>query len=422
MGNRIGGARARAAAIAISVCVVVLASSAVADAAVRHTVTTVNGVNVDRYVWTDSTGHPRTVSLKQEGNGNPGHGGYAVQMTYQALINGTWRTVTANADPNEGWGYFVSHESYRTYSDGDSRPIADKIFDKNDSPLSHNFPVTSTALPSTDPSRDAHRFTLNYPRYGTLSAHDPFDVLSLDPAGYKKYNLPVTETWYFEDGADYPRISTSVSLAGVGAPDRVNFDVRGPYGVLDFDHGNNVIRKVMWGDRFHFTTQGAPVTRNSEWTWTRPNRGARYTALIAGAYEMGLVEPLPYNSSATVDGFSSSRGLSSAGDYMGCADSGWILPCDWEWPYQSAQYGLPYGDHDAPTIDEKIAWGSVPLYGAGPNTTESFDSPTHSNPFVGYPASGRISYDICVVLGRTITGGLTKTVAATSPYDCAARS
>jgi hypothetical protein len=38
----------------------------------------------------------RTVSLKQEGNGNPGHGGYAVRMTYQ--INGGAKTVTVDAE------------------------------------------------------------------------------------------------------------------------------------------------------------------------------------------------------------------------------------------------------------------------------------------------------------------------------------
>ncbi|WP_343716142.1 hypothetical protein, partial [Inquilinus sp.] len=39
---------------------------------------TVNGVAVDRVTWRGSDGGLRTVSLKRQGNGNPGNGGYAV--------------------------------------------------------------------------------------------------------------------------------------------------------------------------------------------------------------------------------------------------------------------------------------------------------------------------------------------------------
>src|SRR5688500_18377094 len=92
-----------------------LSSPAAATAAVTHSVLTVQGVKVDRYAWTDSNGRPRTVSLKQEGAGNPGHGGYAVQMTYQALVDGVWQLRVVNAP--EGFGYFVSHEVHRTFTD-----------------------------------------------------------------------------------------------------------------------------------------------------------------------------------------------------------------------------------------------------------------------------------------------------------------
>src|SRR5437763_7723436 len=85
------------------------ASSALA-AGVSHQVAVVNGLQVDKYSWLDSHGLTRTVSLKQEGNGNAGHGGYATQMTYQ--LNG--QTITVNADPggDGGFGYFVSHERF----------------------------------------------------------------------------------------------------------------------------------------------------------------------------------------------------------------------------------------------------------------------------------------------------------------------
>jgi hypothetical protein len=393
-----------------------------ASAAVSHTVTTVNGLMVDRYSWPDSNGRVRTVSLKQEGAGNPGHGGYAVQMTYQAFVNNAWRTFVVNS--SEGFGYFVSHENGRTFTDGATGTIAEHVFGVDDSPLGREFPVKSVLLPGNDPDRAAERFTMAYPRYGTIDPI-PKDAngedsrpTPVDRTKLKKYTLPVEITWYFQSGTDFPRIRTSVGLGNVGMPDRVNFDMRGPYGVMNFDVGNLPIDRVMWGDRLHFKSNGAPLTRNRDWTWNQTNNGARYTALIAGPYEMGLFEPTPWTSSALVHGFSFGRGKTSNG-YLGCPGDGWRLPCDWEWPYQSAQYSLPYDDPNGSTTYEKIAWGSAPDYGAGPSLSEVWDSPTHSNPFVGFPASKRIVYDVCVVLGRTISGGLTRSVAAGPNYRCA---
>jgi hypothetical protein len=400
--------------------VVALIAPAGAGAAVGHTVTTVNGLSVDRYSWLDSNGRTRTVSLKREGEGNPGHGGYAIQMTYFAYVNGNWRKIVVNSD--EGFGYFVSHERYRTFTDGATDTIANHVFGVTDSPLGRQFAVTATELPGADPDHVGHRFKMSYPRYGTIDPI-PKDASGEDAsptpvarAELKRYTLPVDITWYFQSSTDFPRIRTGVGLSNVGVADRVNFDVRGPYGVMDFDRGDLAISRVMWGDRLHFRSLGAPLTRNRDWTWTQANAGARYNALIAGQYEMGLVEPRTWTSSALVHGFSFGRGQTSSG--YGCAD-GWALPCDWEWPYQSAQYSLPYGDPDGSTTYEKIAWGSAPFYGAGPSMDEVYDSPTNSDPFVGFPSSKRIAYDVCVVLGRTVTGGLTRSVAAGPDYRCA---
>ncbi len=109
------------------------ASGALADG-VTHQVTSINGLQVDRYSWHDTRGLTRTVSLKQEGNGNPGHGGYAIQMTYQ-LNGGQTITVNADAGGDGGFGYFVSHERFRDFTDGTSDTIASKIFGVDDSPL-----------------------------------------------------------------------------------------------------------------------------------------------------------------------------------------------------------------------------------------------------------------------------------------------
>lgn len=391
-----------------------------------HRITTVNGLRADVYRWIDSKGRPRAVFLKREGEGNPGHGGYAIRMTYQARFNGKWRTIVADATSggDGGFGYFVSHERYRDFSDGSNNTIAARIFGADDSPLGLGFKVTGRSIALRNPSALAHRFRLTYPRYGTTSPipknADGEDVSAtpITPESFKLYSLPVTLTWMFETGRDYPRIKVNVSLANVPGPDLVNFDIRAPYGVLDFDNGgNSPISTVMWGDRYHFKNTNSPLTRNSGWTWNQPNNGARYNALIAGGFEMGLFEPKKFSKSKLGDGFAFGRGSTSAA--YRCDDQDEALPCDWEWPYQSAQYSLPYDNNNAPTTFEKIAWGTAPYWGTGSSMTRVWDSSTTTEAFQGFPPNKIISYDICIVLGKTIAGGLTKSVAGKTNYNCA---
>jgi hypothetical protein len=400
---------------------------------VKRVTTTVDGITVDLYSWYDSKKLLRTVALKREGNGNAGHGGYAVQMTYQVkTTNGAVRTVVADGSA-EGFGYFVSHERYRTFTDGKQGTIAGKVFKKDDSPLGRNFPVNEKRFLSPDRTWAAHRFTMTYRRYGTIDPipKDPDTgndaaPTPTDPSKLKDYAKPITILWVFEAGTDFPRIDTTVDLRQIDGPDRVNFDVRGPYGVLVFDDGKNAtVKSVMWGDRYHFKVTQTPVTRNASWTWDRRNTGARYTALIAGKYEMGLMEPAPYELTTLRHGYSDGRNKTSATYHggNGCPENNQRLPCDWEWPYQSLQYSLPYDDLNSPTNYKKIAWGSAPYYGTGRSLKRIYDTPTTSQPFVGWPKSRKLSYSVCVVLGETIPGGLTKAAAAAgSAWTCAAAS
>jgi len=404
----------------------VLILSSAAAGAVTHTITTVNGFSVDRYAWNDSAGRQRTVSLKREGNANPSHGGYAVQMTYR-LSSG--RLITVNNDPGDGFGYFVSHERYRNFTDGDYDTIAHKVFGKDDSPLGREMAVVGKQLTLANPAMAAHRFTLTYPRYGTI---DPIPkkpngsdsaLTPADPAKLKLYHLPVATTWYFEDGTDDPRIEVQLSFGDVPGPDLVNFDMRGPYGVMRFDNSvNRIVDRVIWGDRYHFTTIGQPATRGSAWTWTAKNDGARYHALIAGGFEMGLFEPAPFGKSALRDSYADERGsLSSTyNGGNGCLYEPQILPCDWEWPYQSLQYSLPANQTD-PTNYKKIAWGSAYYYGTGASLPYVYDTPTTRERFNGFPTARRLVYSVCVVLGETVPAGLTRLAAAGPAYSCAGR-
>lgn len=390
---------------------------------------TVNGVVVDRVTWRGSDGGTRTASLKRQGNGNPGNGGYAVQMTYPYLLNGVSTTMTVNASSaGDGFGYFVAHERYRKFSDGTEAPIANKIFGADDSPLGLGSAVAGRIVPSTR-NRVIVEYKTTYPKYGTIAPNgiDPntgqdSPPLGTNPALFKRYDLPVTITWYFQDGANWPLIVTRVSLAPVPGADRVSFDLRGPYGKLNFDGGNNAIRQVMWADRYKFTTTTDPLTRNSAWTWTETNTGARFSALLAGQFEMGLFEPTPYSMSALRDGYSEGRGKTSAtyNGGNGCPFQTQKLPCDYEWPYQSSQYELPYDNPNGTTVSEKMAWGSTPYYGT--SLASVFDG-VQSVPFNGFPQNRIIEYRVCLVLGPRTAGGLTKAIAARTPgsYECAVK-
>jgi hypothetical protein len=399
-----------------------------ADAAPQDEVTvkkkTVNGVVADVYSWYDSRGLLRTVALKRQGGGNPGNGGYAVQMTYRPNKNTTVRADDPGGNDG-GFGYFVGHEAYRTFTNNDEGTVANKVFGTDDSPLGRRFPVTGESKVAKNKKSAAHRFVLSYPRYGTRTPipkdqNGNFaEKTPIEQAGNKKYETPVTITWTFQAGRDFPRIDIAVDLSGVAKADRVNFDLRGPYGVLDFDHGKGLpVDAVMWGDRYHFTTTASPVRRNTPWTWNVANTGGRYTALIAGKYEMGLYEPKKFAKSAIAHGYANGRATTSA-NYR-CAASDWTLPCDWEWPYQSLQYSLPYDNPEQPTTGKKIAWGSTPFYGTGDSLTRVYDTGATYQDFVGWPSSKVIKYSVCVVLGISKGGGLTKAAAAAdSQLTCA---
>lgn len=396
---------------------------------VQHTVTTVNGMSVDQYSWYDSQRLLRTVSLKQEGNGNTGHGGYAVQMTYQ--IKGGAKTVTVDAENSSdgGFGYFVSHERFRDFTDGANDTIANHVFHKDDSPLGLDFPVVGTALNTVSAKGAAHQFTMTYHHYGTIARiRKDSDGNDVRPTPVKQselalYQMPVTITWVFQGGTDYPRIDFAVDLSQVALPDRVNFDLRGPYGVMMFDNDKDgVVDKAMWGDRFHFITTTDPVTRNSTWDWSAENTGARYSALIAGSYEMGLFEPKAFTASALADGYADERGSTSTAyrHGKGCNGEKQLIPCDWDWPYQSLQYSLPYNNNNASTNFKKMAWGSSPFYGTGPSLTQVFDTGSTFETLHGWPNNSSLTlrYSVCVVLGVTTADGLTRDAAA-NQTNCA---
>ena len=370
---------------------------------IRHDDLIVGGIYVDRYTWRDADARVRSVSLKKQCAENPGNGGYAIQMTYQVVAgaNVVTRTLGSDDGSDGGFGYFVSHEAYRHFSDGSDGTIASKN-GEDDSALGKGFPTTATAI--TTATTAIYTVSQNYYRWGTKNAamYDDNTGTIPTPAAtseHVRYLMPVVMAWSFAAGSNYPMIRTTVDQTHVPGADLVFFDVRGPYGILRFDEGKGLaIEGLFWGDRFDsFKNIAVPLTWGCGGDWSVANAGARYHALVAGDYEMGLYEPTLANASATADGYSDNRGKAAAN--ISCADSaGLKLPCPGEWPYQSLNYSLDPTTPNQPTTGQKIAWGSSGFYGssltavsAGPGLTQAFS---------GRPASGLLVYDLCLVADK----------------------
>lgn len=127
----------------------------------------VNGLMVDRYTWRDSAGRPRSASLVRYGQAT---GGYAIQLTYQVQENNRWRTVYLNPPQfrgDAGFGYFVSHELYRTFDanvcpDGSNFCTIAAVHGEDDSPLSLYLPGSGRTV-STSNDEASHEIYESVP-------------------------------------------------------------------------------------------------------------------------------------------------------------------------------------------------------------------------------------------------------------------
>ena len=387
---------------------------------------TLGGIAVNTYTWLDSAGKTRTVSLKREGAGNSGHGGYAVQLTWEA----SGRTMRADGTQGGeyGFGFFVGHEHARDFDDNSNSTIAEK-HGEDDSPLGLGFAATSTRNTLIATSTVATQtVNMSYPKWGTVQAMA--DVDSPAPAAaaqHQRFMVPIAIRWVFEKGTDYPRIDITLDLSGTQAG-QLAFDVRGPYGTLEFADADDsaVLQGVQWGDSaFHFTTKAAvnaALKTGAAWSWSEPIGTSRhYNALLAARvaqnelFEIGLVEtPLNGETALVYSGWADTRGLDSAGSGRALLSS--AFP-DWQWPFQSAQYsGLSSG---SATTFKKFAWGSSNLYGSA-NTVQYLNDTLSVNLT---PHPNKLTYRTCLVLGLStydaVTyGSLTRTEATSAASKC----
>ncbi|MCA9146371.1 MAG: cadherin-like domain-containing protein, partial [Planctomycetales bacterium] len=372
----------------------------------------VNGLLVDRYTWRDSSSRPRSVSLVRYGqtlHGDP-RGGYANQITYEVLNAATsqWEIVYINPPPNRddaGFGYFVSHERPIPVHGGAYTTIA-AMHGEDDAPLSLSLPGTGEQITFED-SKAVHQFRFNYPHWGTVGAPrvPPPPAPIVPPTGlgvlpFKKYDLPATIRWEFQSGLDYPLWTIQYELK---RENNVQADLRGPYGYMIFDQADGPLTALEWGDEFVFQTQGNTVSKASDWTWNTPNSGARYNLLVAGDYEFGLVEDLPYARSTT--DLKSSRGFPrTSANGPGCLSVGWNMPCATNWPYESVQY--ENFDSAEPTSAKKLAWGSSSEFGS-----DGYDYQLGRDPQgLGNSGNRFYSYSVYITFDKTAgakTRGLT---------------
>lgn len=340
------------------------------------------GMVSDRFTWRDAANQPRAAVLAHNtGQLGPGgtRGGEMREFRYQ--VGGNTRVVAASGSAASGFGYVVSHRSEGTTGIG-----------ADDSPLGHGFTGNFQRV-WQGRHHALFRFTQTYPRYAKTTAPQP-NVL---------YNVPVTLEWMFATGRDHPLWAISWDFTGVPA-DATDSDSRAPYGEMLFDGSASEgahaqIAGVGWGDRYKFTTTSAPASYSSSWTWNVPNT-IPYVKLWTTSPDatMGTVQTQTIQQQDAGGYFGTARWNTTSAAGNACTTPATLMPCDYNWPYQSINYSLVAPT--TPTNNTRLAWGtnfgflgqtSYYTHGSAfwggplPNTTDS-----------GWP---RKSYSTHVVMG-----------------------
>lgn len=354
---------------------------------VDHDVT-IDSMLGDRFTWYDSNGELRVAVLAHnDGATGPGgtHGGELREFHYQT-DTGT-RIVRAPPTGAGGFGYVVSHRYEGTSGIG-----------ADDSPLGHGFAGTFERV-FEGRHHAVFRFTMTYPRYSRTDANPP----------NTRYDVPVTIEWLFATGRDHPLWSITWDLSGVPV-NALNDDSRAPYGELWFDGAASqaqasVIAGVAWGDRYRFTSTDNPVTYNSGWTWSAPNT-VPYVKLWTSAVDavMGTVQSQTIDQQDAGGYYGVSRWGTSSADGNACgAPNGpsTVMPCGFNWPFQSINYSLNPYTPTVPTDNTRLAWGTNFGF-LGQASYYVHGSAYYGGPLPNVTASGwpRKSYSAYVVLGR----------------------
>ncbi|HEY0230222.1 MAG TPA: hypothetical protein VGC55_03125, partial [Dokdonella sp.] len=298
----------------------------------------IDGLSGDRFTWQDSANQPRVAVLAHNdgGSGNGGtRGGELREFRYQA--GAATRIVQPTDDGVGGFGYVVSHpndDASHCTGGGDS------------SSLGHFTPGHFQRV-FEGRHHAIFRFTQNYPRYCTASA----------PA--QEYDLPVTIDWVFSSGRDNPLWSITYDVSAVPV-NRLEDDSRAPYGQMRIDGAGSdgaraPIAGVAWGDYYAFTSSTDPVTFSSAWSWNQPNT-IPFVALWTSAVDatMGTVQTQTIAQQDAGGYWGQDAWSHTSADGDGCAGE-YLMPCDYNWPYQSINYEIGVG---SATQNARLAWGT----------------------------------------------------------------
>jgi hypothetical protein len=351
---------------------------------IEHDVT-VGSMVSDRFTWQDSNNEPRVAVLAHnDGQVGPGgsRGGELREFRYE--VNGATRTVAASSAGAAGFGYVVAHPH-------DSEVC---LAGPDSSMLGHFVPGTLTRV-FEGRHHAIFRFTQSYPRYCQTG----------DTAPAAAINLPVTIDWMFSTGRDHPLWAVTLDMNAILANTLLD-DARGPYGELLFDGAasegtHSVIAGVGWGDRYKFATTTSPVTYGSSWTWNVPNT-IPYVKLWTTTVDatMGTVQTQPITQQDAGGYYGVNRWNSTSAAGSACPEQAAVMPCDYNWPYQSIQYSI-YGGQ---TRNTRLAWGTNFGF-LGQSSYYIHGSAEYGGPLPDTTAPGwpRKSYSTYVVFGKHST-------------------
>jgi hypothetical protein len=296
----------------------------------------IDGLTGDRFGWRDAAGQPRVAVLAHNdgGAGNGGsRGGELREFHYEA--GGTTRVVRATSDGFGGFGYVVSHAGDESHCTGGG----------DSSSLGH-FTAGSFQRVFEGRHHAILRFTQAYPRYCTTSA----------PA--QQYNLPVTIDWVISSGRGDPLWSITYDLSAVPV-NRLADDSRAPYGQMRIDGAANddaraQIAGVAWFDYYLFASSTNPDTLDSALNWNQANT-VPFVKLWTGTVDatMGLVQTQTIAQQDAGGYWGQDLWNRTSAQVSGCPGN-YLMPCDYNWPYQSVNYEL-YG---GATKNARLAWGT----------------------------------------------------------------
>ena len=312
----------------------------------------------DVYRWLDGQRQQRTAVLTRNTLLDPGgsYGGMLRQFRFHMGSQERVATGTGASGLWNGWGYVVSHYgdtvAYTASVAGSWRQV---------------FVGRHHAL---------HEFSWSLPINGTP--------------------VKVTVQWFFATGRDHPlyAVTFDTSAAGPGGLS-VSADSRTPYGDIawDGDGTNAWVDGVKWGDKYRFFTRDEPLTPQSRWDYSAPNSVPyALTYSRAADAEMGMVQTLTWTQHNTGGTwFTDNWGHVSENRANSDLFGSWMMPANWNWPYQLCQYEL-FSDTQ-PTQSKRLAWGL--MYGAV--GSPSYYGYGYESTWVGHPYQ---SYSVYMVMGQ----------------------